>query len=167
MRQGTLYLSLVTLLFAFLLIGLGAVCGLVPFIPSLQLGLIKLLNNPLPWLPIMGALGIVSGFLVLLGANFFCRKTYMQLRMGDLHVDVDPALLTRYLEHYWRQIFPEGAIRSEVEIQRGQIAIDAELPNISVDEQRRILQRAELDLVELFHTVLRYERDFVLNVSFG
>lgn len=167
MRPGTLYLSLVTLTFAFTLLGVGTVVALIAFVPSLQEQLLSWLTNPQPWLTVAGAGIVLSGILVLFGATVFPRKGCMQLRMGDLSVDIEPALLNRYLEQYWRQVFPQGKVFSGVSIHRGRIAIEADLPPIPLEEQRRVLQRAELDLVELFDKVLAYHRDFTLSVSFS
>ena len=167
MRTGTLFLGLCTIFFSLLLVSAGLCLALMPWLPTLQALLLQL-TEASPMSSFFAGFSLVLlGFSLLSLAVYLHRQRPLVLRMGPRSIEVNTQVINRYVAHYWKQVFPEQPVTTAVTLKGRELHIDAELPDTPLENQRRILQRAEHDLIELFAKVLDYHKDFVLSVHFG
>lgn len=94
------------------------------------------------------------------------KKRYIQLEFGKHQTTIYQDIIHKHLENFWKTLFPESSINSEVKFQKNSIEVIAELPEVPVAQQRDMLGKIEHELQEFLQTQFGYYKEFLLTISF-
>jgi hypothetical protein len=94
------------------------------------------------------------------------RHRYVHIRTGDLSVILDEDVICQYLEAYWKKHFPKSHVLFNLSIKKHSLQIIADLPFLSLSEQKTFLEQVKQDFNDLFGRVLGYPYDVHLIASF-
>lgn len=166
MRLGNLLFSLINLLFAALLVVFGIFVFMIPRAPHFKEMAITLFKDSSSVLTVFGLGLSVIGLLLLAAIYFANRRNYYHITMGGHRFSIDEVVLHKYLASYWKSLFPAVELHHELAIRNNQIYLNVELPHLSIEEQKKTLQKIEKDLQKLFIEVFDYEEEFFVTVSF-
>lgn len=165
MKVGHVLFSAVQFVFAALIILLGVFCIGLEHAVHFRIALARFIAETTASFSIIGALILGCGVLLLVGFYFMHRGAYYRLKMGKREHLVDPMVIRGYVEHYWKEVFPENDYSVDVNVSGGQkLEIYVELPLLSEDRQEQVLVKTEKELTEILQKHLGYKREFGLSV---
>ncbi len=125
-----------------------------------------ILDNTL--IPSLFGLGFVLiGLSIVIYTFLRARIRYIHIKTGDFSVKVDEKVIYTLLESYWRGHFPSAQIPFTVTLKKYSIQIVADLPFLSLPDQKKFLEEAKQDLGKLFGQVLGYPYEVHLITSFA
>lgn len=160
--------SLINLLFALLLIALGALFIALPNTPDLRQNLFSLIEADRLILQSLGLSVVLLGAILIVSCFLVGKRKHYLVVMGRHgHVKIDETILQQYVENYFKQLFPGFTPHIEANILRGKIRIFADLPEVHYGEQRELLEKIEIELHTLFQKKFGYSALFHLNISFA
>lgn len=166
MRFGHLFFSLINLLVAALLIVLGIFIFMIPRAAHFQQLAMNLLTDRTHLFSLLGiGVGII-GVLLLAAIYIMNRRHSYYLTMGSHILTIDESIVKKYLDEYWKECFPGHDLHQELAIKNNLLYLTVDLPYVAFDEQRKVLERIESDLQELFSRVFDYRKEFYITVSF-
>jgi hypothetical protein len=166
MRFGHFFFSIINLLVAVLLIVLGIFIFMIPRAVHFQQLVMNLLTEKSYLFTILGISVGVVGILLLIAFYMMNRRHSYYLAMGNHFLTIDESIIQKYLTEYWKELFPGTDLHQEVALKNNLIHLTVDLPYIAFDEQRKILERIELDLQKLFSRIFDYRKEFYITVSF-
>ncbi|MCH1429723.1 MAG: hypothetical protein GWP59_04060 [Chlamydiales bacterium] len=94
------------------------------------------------------------------------KKTYIQVKVGEHQATIYQDVIHKHLENFWKALFPERIINSEVKLSKDSIEVIAELPEVPVAQQKDMLGKIEHDLQEFLQSQFGYYKEFLLTISF-
>jgi len=148
----------------FFLIGLFSI--LLPWFPYLQqISIHFILENSLI-LSLFGLGFTLAGISMAAYALLKSRRKYVEIRTGDLAVILDENVIKQYLEAYWQSHFPQAKVPYNIHFKKHSLQIIAELPSLSLSEQKAFLEEVKQDFHDLFSRVLGYPYDVHFITSF-
>lgn len=164
--MGHFFYSLTNFILALFFLVFGIACILMAWFPGLRIELLRFLEEG-SWLVFFaGVAFILIGAAILF--NLFIhsrRKTYI-VRSGKNAIEVDQTLIEETLDMYWKQLFPQYSIPSQVKIKNNQVYITADFPLIAEDDQSSFVKSIEESISSIFSRTLGYRNDFFLSASF-
>ncbi len=170
MRMTFKLARLITLMGSFLIGCLfcfaGGIAIFLPWLSSLQAALNALIVDRWFILTLWGVGFCISGLALILFALLQLRHRSVQIRTGDLSIVLDEAVIRHYLDSYWSRYFPDSIVPYTLTMQKKELIIAADLPQLSIVEQKKILEEVKNDLNQLFVKTLGYPYDVHLIASF-
>jgi hypothetical protein len=165
MKASNLLFSAVQFIFVMLIILLGVFFIGLQHAPHLRYAIADFFSQTIVRFSFIGYLVLACGMLLLFGFYAMHRGIYYNIRMGKNEVFVDPSVLRRCVEEYWKTIFPDHDLSIEVDLTKKQkIEMFIELPLLSPEKQQAILDKAENELSQLLQKHLGYRREFMLSI---
>ncbi|MGK5595088.1 MAG: hypothetical protein ACSNEK_07005 [Parachlamydiaceae bacterium] len=125
-----------------------------------------ILANPM-LLFLFGLALFVCGIALVTYILLSCKRKYVTISPGTNEVLISETLVLEYLKTYWQQLFPENEVTTHLTIKKNKITITANLPAISFEEQRPLLQRIENEISYLFREILGYQKEIEIVISFS
>lgn len=158
--------SLFNFVTALLFLIIGVVCIALPWSPEIRTELVQFILEDTYLLLILGSVFLLLSFMILFHLWVNLKRRYYRLRSHNRSVIVDEAVFQQYLDTYWKQLFPENDVPSNVIVGPKKLKITADLPYVPLSEQKDLLKRIQSDLEELFGNFVGYQRDYVISISF-
>ena len=113
----------------------------------------------------IGASLLVFTAILFIGLYAMNRKQYYKIRMQHHKTAVDEALIQKYVDKYWKEVFPNKKVSAGVIVHGNQkIEVIAEIPDLSYENQRELLEKIEIELGGIFAQHLGYQRDFDVSI---
>lgn len=114
-------------------------------------------------------MGIVLILTSILLAISFCtlhRWKYLKVRMKPFLCEVDLPVISEYLSLYWKKLFPEKEIQTELFFNYKQkLEIIAYLPELNRSEQKKLLKNSERGISKILRDYFDYKESF--NLTFA
>ncbi len=164
--MNTLFYSFISLLAAlfFILLGIGTMS--ISLSPQFRTDLIQFILENSIAIFLFGFSFFIIGMAIVINITWGARKSYYQLSSGPRSVLVDEAVIQDYLDSYWKEVFPQSKIPSQLTLKKNKIYLTTDLPYIPYAEQKAVLERINHDLSEMFAKFLGYRQPFYLSASF-
>lgn len=149
----------------FLMVAAVLACGCftmaLPWAPQVRFKLAAFLDRTDLFLP-LGLMITFLGFILLVGFYWMNRKRYYQVAMK---AKIEEDLILKILTAYWKKVFPEHDLTTDVFIHRNQkIEFIVEVPTLQAKEQKSMLNKVEAEVGHLLAEQLGYKREFLLTV---
>lgn len=109
-------------------------------------------------------------FLIGIGmlVNFYLSSRRSSYRLHSKQpVVIDQRIMEQYLTSYWKQLFPQQEIPTQLFLRKNRLKITADLPYVPLLEQKPLVEQIEKDLQEIFSNLLGYSESFALALSFA
>jgi len=161
-----LFYSFVNLIIALFFICTGIVVVALPWSPEIRESLIQFILKDSLVLSFFGLAFIVVGLALFMNILLSARRRYYYVKSSEKDIAVDEAVIQQYLNQYWKQLFPNQDIPNRAFLKKNQIYISADLPHVPHSEQGPLLERIKQDLENIFGSILEYNQEFHLTISF-
>lgn len=120
-----------------------------------------------PWLStLVGILFIAIGIGLLVRIRINSKKQYYEIKAGNHITCLDEKIFEKYLDTYWKELFPKNQVLSSVALRKNQLYITADLPYIPLEEQKTLLQQIENDLNDILIKYLGYHQEYLISINF-
>ena len=106
------------------------------------------------------------GLAIFIFVVLNCRHQYFRLHTGPKAVSIDENAIQNYLNSYWKELFPETPVTSEVALRKNEIYLAVDLPYLPEDQRGEVVEKIKNDLAEVFATIFGYQKPFHLTVAF-
>ncbi|MEI6242069.1 MAG: hypothetical protein WCP39_01525 [Chlamydiota bacterium] len=158
-------LSVLHLFVLFLIFGCGLFFLSFPWAPEFSTYIAQLLINKPQVFFSIGLILLGIGALFFLGFYAQHRHRFLSIEMKGFYCDVDPLIVERYLQNYWKYSYPDMEIRSNVKVlPDSYLEISVSLPSLSDLERDIFLEKAEVEIGKLLEEKLAYKRKFIFTV---
>jgi hypothetical protein len=165
MRNGNLLMSAVHFLFAVMILCASVFCLLIAHDPIVRVSFLSFLETTDMFL-FLGIGGTGLGILLLVGLCFMYRGSFYQVKMDKHLMEIDPLLIQKYMQAFWKQHLPECQIESEILVHpKNKLEIVAYLKDSSSDI-RPHLEKIEEDLAKVLAKQIGYQDEFLLTVVY-
>ncbi len=165
MKTGNLLFSAVQFVFVMLVILLGIFFIGLQHAPHLRGAIADFFLQTVVRFSLVGYLILACGILLLIGFYVMHRGVYYNIKMGRNEVFVDPQVVQQYVKEYWKTIFPGDDHSIEIGFSKDQkIEMFIELPLLSPEKQRALLEKAESELNHILQKHLGYRKEFMLSI---
>lgn len=161
MRTGDLLYSGLQFILSVLVVFTGVLFLGLHYEPYWLASLLQFLSTS-SLLFFLGCLFFGGGVLLLVGFYRMHRGVYYQICMQTQTAFVDPQLIQKYVEAYWKECLPDQELLIQVRVtaqQKIEIYMQSKL------DQQALLTRAEADLGNLLKEQFGYSRDFLFSVK--
>lgn len=144
----------------------GVLALVIPWSSHLGNAITQLMTQN-AWIFSLAGLGIsLIGLAVLFFAFLKLRRSYIEIRTGDLNIILDENVVYQYLETYWKKQFPDSKIPFSLNVKKQSLQIFADLPPMPLTEQKIFLEKVNQDFSHLFGQVLGYPYDVQIFAHF-
>lgn len=165
MKVGNLLFSAVQFVFAVLIILLGGFFVGLQYASHLRFAIARFFSAAATPFSLIGYLILTCGFFLLIGFYAMYRGVFFRVKMGNGELRIDPIIIEGYLRDYWKKTFPEHKLSVDVSISKNQkVEIYIELPFLSEENQKAVLENAELEFSSILQRYIGYKKDFALSV---
>lgn len=165
MRTGNLLFSAVQFLLATAILCSGGFIAALSIAPKVRFQLAQFFFERDDLLLPLGLVLLLIGLILLVGFYFMYRKQYYQVELKASVHNVEIALLQSTLSVYWKKLFPEHDLSTDVFLHKDQkIELVAEVPTLSLEEHEKLLQKVEKEVSALISYQLGYRKDLLLTV---
>jgi len=158
---------LITLCISLFMIILGSVSLLIFINASLREKIADAILTGSLGLFIFGTSLIAVGLALLVHLLVDSRKTHFRIKSSLGNADVTGGLIEATLSKYWKSLFPQQEVSTQVQVHRKYIEITSNLPYFPFDKQKELLLRIEDEVADLLESTLDYRKEFILNLSFA
>lgn len=145
---------------------IGVVGIFLPWSTTFQATLIKVLTEDTVAISLAGVAFFFLGFWVFAFLLMKGRKRYYHLKNGKHLVVLDETVFEEYLEGYWKQLFPQYAIGYKILLKKNQLHVIADLPSVTLPQQKFLLEKIRAELQDLFQQFLGFRGEFFFSASF-
>lgn len=145
---------------------IGAFGIILPWSPYLQQITTHFIYHHTLILSLFGLGFALTGLSMVVYSILNSRRRYVQIRTGDLGVVLDENIIRDYLEKYWENAFPNSQISYNLYFKKHSLRIAADLPYLSLTDQRIFLERLKEDFNDIFGRILGYPYDVHFIASF-
>jgi hypothetical protein len=168
-RFGSLFFSLVALLFSFILLAVGGFFVFIAEIPHFQETLSLFILNEVETVRGIGGGIILLAILLLFVFYQMNRRSYYLIEMGkNFGISIEDQALMAVVRACFQDYFPSQSIHSEVYLaKKGMLEIYVDLPFFPLEEQSKVLISIEKNLEEKLSRICGYRKKFLLNVHFA
>lgn len=160
------FYSLINILNAFFFILIGIVGILIPWSVHVRTLLTQFIFEDYLAISLFGFAFFITGFAIFMNILLSTQRRYYRINSSRTTTTVDEAVIQEYLNTYWKQLFPENDIPCHLQLKNNKIHIAVDLPYLPIQEQKSLLERIRIDLIEIFSKVLGYREEFFLSASF-
>ncbi|MEI8365295.1 MAG: hypothetical protein WCF65_02655 [Parachlamydiaceae bacterium] len=157
---------LISFILSVFFMAVGAIALILPWSTTTQEALIHLILKDSVALSLFGCALVVIGLSVIINIGLNTRRRHYYIRSGSNAILVNEAVIQRYLEVYWKQLFPENDIPFTFLLKKNKIHISVDLPYLPMEEQKELLERIRKDLRATFAKVLDYREEFYIAATF-
>jgi hypothetical protein len=109
---------------------------------------------------------LAIGIFLFINILLRSRQPYYYTLKGNSSTAISETLFQNYLETYWKQIFPNSAVLSEVIIKKNKLQIKVDFPYLPLTEQKEFLEHVKNDIQKLLKDNFGYYQEFYLSASF-
>lgn len=112
---------------------------------------------------------VLIGLLLIMAFFGLCRRRYLLIKMGKRgKITLDPHVLESEALMIFQKFFPNQNISCEARISRKQrIEFIVDFPMLDPENQEKVLEEMESALQRTLEKRFGYQKEFILNVSFG
>lgn len=161
-----LFSSLISVLVTLFFILLGIICLIFPWSEMMKSAVTEfILHNSLA-ISLMGFAVLAVGLARLFYISSGIKPTYYHFRTDSKAVWIDETIIQDYVDNYWRNLFPKGAVANKVTLKNNKIFLSADLPYVPSNEQKDMIQKIQKELSDLFSLILGYKNSFTLSATF-
>lgn len=160
------FYSLITFIIALLCILVGIVGLIVPWSSNVRQFLTQMILEDSLVISLFGFAFIVIGIAMAAYIILNSRRRYYHIKTGDGSVLVDEGIVQEYLSLYWKQLMPDAAISSSVNLKDNKISINVDFPHVPVPGQRPLLEKVRTDLRDWLFKILGYHEEFQMHATF-
>lgn len=160
------FYSLISLFVALFFLLLGSLAIMLPWSPVARTDLVMFILEDSLAIFLFGFVFLAIGIAIVTQIILSARKNYYRLKSSPRAISVDEAVITNYINSYWKDLFPKTYIPSSLNLKKNKIHITADLPYIPQSEQKELLEKIKTDLDELLASLLGYRDIFYLSASF-
>jgi hypothetical protein len=165
MRTGHLLFSAAQFLFSLLIMLIGVLLIGMEYAPHLKYAIARFFEEDTRSLLSMGLVVLGSGILLLMGFCAMHRGLFYRVKMGGQEVTIDGPILRAYVDSYWKKMFPELSLATEVVVSSKQkIEVFVEMPPLPFEEQEQVIKKAEEELPRFFSKHVGYQSSFIVNI---
>ncbi len=160
-------LSAIQFLMVCAVLAVGIFFTALPLAPAIRFELASFLMNRPELFLSLGLILIAVGVALAMGLYWLDRKSYFQVSMKGASdpVTVEKELIRSGLASYWKGVFPEEALQTDVIIHRdNKLELVAEIPLLGEEGQKKVLEKMEKEIGLLLERQLGYRREFLLTV---
>lgn len=119
------------------------------------------------FISLFGLCSILVGAGIIFYLSASLKKRYMKIKSSSNKAFyLEDTLFQDYMNAYWKEMFPQQEIPSQVTIKKNKVMVTADLPYIPELEQKTLISRIEQDLKELFQNVLGYHQEYTISLHF-
>ena len=166
MRSAHLLMSAVHFLFAVGVLFFSVFFLLVAHDPLLRSSFFQFFQQENRFVTV-GVSGLVVSFSLFTGLYWIHRRHFYQVKMDHHRMEIDSALIKKYVQSFWEEYLPHSAIESDVVIHsEGELEIVACLKNGSSDPIYSNLQQIEKQLGAVLSKKVGYKKEFLLTVVY-
>lgn len=159
--------SFITFIIALFFIVLGFLGILIQTSDTIRSEVIGFIIEDTLLLSIFGFAFVLVGIAIVFYLLASLKKRYYKIKSSESKVYfLDEQLFQNYLKTYWKQLFPQHTIPSQVLLKRNKIQVIADLPYVPENQQKALIQRIDQDLKDLFHRVIGYKKKYIISISF-
>lgn len=144
----------------------GAFSTALPWSSYLQAATIQLILKHTLLFFFFGLGFILIGLSIIIYTFINTRHRYIHLRTGAQAITLDENIIHQYLEAYWQEHFPQSHVPFSLSLKKHSLQIVADLPSLSLADQKIFLERVKHDFTDLFSQTLGYPYDVNLIASF-
>lgn len=159
------YLVISVILGAFFFI-FGAFSLVLPWSTFLQTAATRFIVEKTLMLSLFGLGFVLVGLSIVIYAVLHTRHRYIHIHTGAKATTLDENVIYTYVESYWKEHFPHSHVSFDLTLKKYSIQIVADLPPLSLAEQKSFLEQVKHDFGDLFERVLGYPYDVHLIASF-
>lgn len=159
--------SAVQFLIVVAVLAAGGFLMALPYAPAVKFKLASFFSERTDLFLPLGAIITFMGLILLIGFYWMNRKRYFQvsMKMPAHRIEAEEELVLKILMSYWKQMFPEEELMTDVFIHTDQkIELIAEIPKLNEANQKKALHKIEEDVGSLLAKQLGYKREFLLTV---
>lgn len=160
-------LSTVQFLMVCVVFTIGLFFTALPLAPAIRFELASFLMNRAELFLPLGLIMIAVGVMLAMGLYWLDQKSYFQVSMKGASdpVTVEKELIQSGLNSYWKGVFPEETLQTDVVIHKdNKIELIAELPPLAEELQKKTLDKIEKEIGLLLERQLGYRREFLLTL---
>lgn len=161
-----IFYSLISFFIAIFFVLLGVISVMIPWVSTIQMRIIQFILEDSLAISLFGFAFIVVGLAIVANIIISSKKRHYHLHVKNNPVIVDQMVFEQYLHMYWKQLFPEKEIPTQLTIKKNRFFIAADLPAIPESEQKPLLNRIKEDLESTFTKLLGHPAEFYLSISF-
>lgn len=158
--------ALVSLLVAFFFIVLGLMGMILPWSVTARTAVIEFLLLNTITLSIFGFFFFVVGVATIFYIFETSKRRYIRITKEGYKTEISEAVVNDYLSSYFRELFPRTDIPFKTELKKKRAEITIDLPFVTKDEQKDLLEKIEKELSNLFRDILGYRKELRLIISF-
>lgn len=164
--MNNFFYYLTTFIFAVFFILVGALSFFLPRTLSGVNALVNFILDNSWMIHLFGIFLIILGVAMLINIRLNTKKRYYKIKAANLSTILDEKIFEQYLDTYWKELFPNNQILSDVAIKNNKLYITADLPTIPLSEQKPLLQQIESDLNEMLIKYLGYHHEYIISINF-
>jgi len=166
MRRGHVLFSAAHLFVVTVILMLGILFLCLQESSALRVAFEQLLESEGAAFARIGVTLIIVGVLLLLGLYKLNNHHYLTLKMGVSKTLIDEAVIKEYLTKYFKDIFPQEEVASDVAIHLPQkLEIIVQFPDMVEEKKIHLISRMENELGVLLARKLGYDKEFLLTIS--
>jgi hypothetical protein len=139
----------------------------LPWSIFLQNAIIRFITENTLILSLFGLGFALSGVSIFIYTVISTKHRYTFIKTGNRSILIDENLIEQYLKKYWRELFPQKEVPFQLVIRKKFVQVAADLPAMSENEQKAILEKINQDFSHIFEHLLGYPHEVHLIASFN
>ncbi|OJU79865.1 MAG: hypothetical protein BGO10_01585 [Chlamydia sp. 32-24] len=158
--------SLLLFIYSFLFILVGIVLMLLPFSLAIRESLIFFIQNHWSITFLFGFVIFTVGLATIFGIIFSKVPKYFTIHKHLGLVEIDELVIQKYLDRYWKTLFPETDIAQTIEFKKNGLNVYVDLPTVALEDQKNLIERIDQEISQLLFDNLGFRGDLDLNLKF-
>lgn len=151
---------------AFLYIALGMIGILLAWSVDMQMKIIDIVLSDGILLSIVSLTFLAIGICLIFHLVRKVKHSSYSIKNDSHHILIDETIILKYVQSYWKRLFPEREVNTQLEFKNNKIRIFADLPNVPTNDQTALSSKISEDLREIFDHILGYKDEFVLHINY-
>jgi len=161
------FYSLISWVIALFFILLGFLSILIQASTDVRSEFVSFILEDSFFISLFGLCSLLIGAGVIFYLSTSLKKRYIKIKSSSNKAFyLEDTLFQDYMHTYWKEMFPQQEIPSQVTIRKNKVMVTADLPYIPEHEQKTLISRIEEDLKELFQNVLGYHQEYTISLHF-
>ncbi|NGX56234.1 MAG: hypothetical protein K1060chlam5_00471 [Candidatus Anoxychlamydiales bacterium] len=165
MKASTIVASALNLLVSLMILSLGMFFVSIPYIQSLQVFLVDILDkNSFIFLKI-GLFFIVVSVFLIFSFYFIYKKQFIKINMKRNKTDIDTKIIASYIEEYLKKKYQNTYISTHINVLLNKkLEIIANFSAVK-DQNNESLLEIEENIGKILFDQLNYEKEFVFTLN--
>ena len=148
----------------FILLSIGVF--LIQAFESLKIDALNFLLQDNLFLPIFGFIVLLIGVAIVFYAYDSLKKRYHLVQSSKGDYCLEEKVFKDSVNAYWKNVFPDKEIQTLIVLNKKDLKIVANLPFVSLDQQKDFLSKIDKDLKDILHNQIGYYKPYTLSISF-